>query len=51
FKFGEPIDLGQYGQEAADDQVLVRRLTERVRATMQAFLDQVAGSRRSVWFG
>lgn len=51
FKFGEPIYFEQYGIETADDHVLVRRLTERVRATVQGLLDSVATSRRSVWFG
>ncbi len=49
--FGEPIDLAEHGPEAADDEILVGRLTERVRATIQATLDRALGERRSVWFG
>lgn len=51
FTFGEPIHFERYGEEAAEDHVLVRRLTERVRATMQGMLDQANASRRSLWFG
>jgi 1-acyl-sn-glycerol-3-phosphate acyltransferase len=49
--FGEPIDLGGYGAESADDEILVGRLTEEVRAAIQAMLDHAVGERRSVWFG
>lgn len=51
FIFGEPIRFDRHGPGAADDTVLVGRLTERVRATMQVMLDQASASRRSVWFG
>jgi 1-acyl-sn-glycerol-3-phosphate acyltransferase len=49
--FGERIDVGGYGPEAADDEILVGRLAERVRATIQGMLDHALGERRSVWFG
>jgi len=49
--FGEPIDLEEYGAESADDEVLVGRLTERVRGAIQATLDRALSERRSVWFG
>lgn len=49
--FGERIDLEGYGPEAADDEILVGRLAERVRATIQGMLDHALGERRSVWFG
>jgi 1-acyl-sn-glycerol-3-phosphate acyltransferase len=49
--FGEPIDLESYGAESADDEVLVGRLTERVRGAIQATLDRAVSERRSVWFG
>jgi 1-acyl-sn-glycerol-3-phosphate acyltransferase len=49
--FGDPIDHGGYGPEAADDEILVGRLSERVRATIQAMLDRALGERRSIWFG
>jgi len=49
--FGERLDLEGYGPEAADDEILVGRLAERVRATIQGILDHAIGERRSVWFG
>lgn len=50
-RFGEPIAFDGYGPEAADDDILVGRLAERVRATIQSMLDRTLASRRSVWFG
>lgn len=50
-RFGEPINLDNYGPEAADDHVLVGRLSERVRTAIQAMLDGGLRERRSVWFG
>ena len=49
--FGEPLDLRGYGPEAADDELLVSRLAERVRATIQGMLDRTLGERKSVFFG
>jgi 1-acyl-sn-glycerol-3-phosphate acyltransferase len=49
--FGEPIDLQEYGAESVDDELLVGRLTEQVRAEIQQTLDRALGDRRSVWFG
>ncbi len=49
--FGRPIDLEGYGAEAADDEILVGRLTERVRGEIQEMLDSGLRERRSVWFG
>jgi 1-acyl-sn-glycerol-3-phosphate acyltransferase len=49
--FGEPVDLQRYGAESADDELLVGRLTEQVRTTIQEMLDRAVGERRSVWFG
>jgi hypothetical protein len=48
---GPPIDLEGYGAEAAEDEILVARLTERVRGTIQETLNRAVGERRSVWFG
>lgn len=48
--FGEKIVFDQ-GPEDAEDEVVVGRLTERVRATIQAMLDRELGARRSVFFG
>ena len=49
--FGEVIRFEGHGPEAADDELLVGRLAERVRATIQGMLDRNVGERRSVWFG
>jgi 1-acyl-sn-glycerol-3-phosphate acyltransferase len=50
-RFGEPMHWGNYGPEAADDEILVGRLSERVRATIQGMLDQMVSKRRSIWLG
>ena len=50
-KFGEPINVGSYGPEAADDQLLVSRLSDRVRSAIQGLLESGLRERRSVWFG
>jgi 1-acyl-sn-glycerol-3-phosphate acyltransferase len=50
-QFGEPIDFGSHGREAAEDELLVGRLAERVRATIQGMLDRTVGARKSVFFG
>ncbi len=40
--FGEPLDVaGEYGPEAADDRLLVGRLSEQVRAQVQAMVDNL----------
>jgi 1-acyl-sn-glycerol-3-phosphate acyltransferase len=49
--FGQPIPLSSYGPEAAEDHLLVSRLSERVRSTIQSMLDSGLRERRSVWFG
>lgn len=49
-KFGEPIVFDNYGPEAADDDLLVGRLSERVRTTIQSMLESGLQKRRSVWF-
>jgi 1-acyl-sn-glycerol-3-phosphate acyltransferase len=49
--FGEPLAFDEHGPEAADDEVLVGRLAERVRATIQGMLDRTLAARESVWFG
>jgi 1-acyl-sn-glycerol-3-phosphate acyltransferase len=48
--FGERVDLN-YGPEAADDELLVGRLAEEVRGTIQAMLDRGVGTRQSIFFG
>lgn len=49
--FGEPLDLSAHGPEAADDEILVGKLAERVRASIQGMLDRAVSSRKSVFFG
>jgi 1-acyl-sn-glycerol-3-phosphate acyltransferase len=49
--FGEPMDFGTHGRDAADDELLVGKLAERVRATIQGMLDRAVGARKSVFFG
>jgi 1-acyl-sn-glycerol-3-phosphate acyltransferase len=48
---GEPIPMDGYGKDAADDPMLVNRLSEQVRATVQRMIDGRLARRRSVWFG
>ena len=43
--------MDAYGPEAADDPILVNRLAEQVRATIQRMIDGRLARRRSVWFG
>ncbi|XXY50400.1 lysophospholipid acyltransferase family protein [Sorangium sp. So ce269] len=50
-RLAEPVRFDAYGPEAADDEILVRRLAERVRATIQGLLDDTLATRKSVWFG
>lgn len=49
--FGEPMSLDEYGPSAADDEILVGRLAEQVRSTIQGMLDRSVADRRSVWTG
>lgn len=48
-EIGDPIDLSSHGPEAADDDPLVLRLTEFVRGTIQAMLDERLSQRRSIF--
>ena len=51
-RFGEPIDLvSQYGAHGGDDRLLVGRLTERVRSSIQGMVDDCLARRGSVVFG
>ena len=49
--FGEPLTLGEYGPEAAEDEMLVGRLAEQVRGSIQTMLDRAVKQRASVWLG
>jgi 1-acyl-sn-glycerol-3-phosphate acyltransferase len=50
-QLGEPLGFEGYGPEAADDHVLVGRLAERVRASIQRMVDEGVKQRQSVWLG
>lgn len=50
-KFGEIIRFDEHGPEAAHDDVLVSKLAERVRVTIQEMVDRLIAARTSVWFG
>jgi 1-acyl-sn-glycerol-3-phosphate acyltransferase len=50
-RFGEPISFDSYGPEAADDHVLVGRLSDRVRSSIQALIEDGLRDRKSIWFG
>jgi 1-acyl-sn-glycerol-3-phosphate acyltransferase len=49
--FGEPLDFSGHGAHGAEDELLVGRLSERVRATIQSMLDRGVDARKSVIFG
>jgi 1-acyl-sn-glycerol-3-phosphate acyltransferase len=49
--FGEIIRFDKYGPEAQDDSLLVAKLSEKVRTTVQAMVDKGLAERQSVWFG
>jgi len=51
FRFGEPLALDEYGPGAAEDDLLVARVGDHVRTTIQRMLDEEVRSRKSVWLG
>jgi 1-acyl-sn-glycerol-3-phosphate acyltransferase len=50
-EFAEPVAVDEHGPEAADDPILVSRLSEQVRGTVQEMLDRRLSQRESPWFG
>ena len=50
-EFADPVRLDAYGPEGADDPILVNRISEDVRSTVQRMIDGRLARRRSVWFG
>ena len=48
-RFGEPVDVTAHDPAAADDPGVVSALTERVRAAVQAMLDEDVAARGSVF--
>jgi len=47
--FGRPFRFGRKGPRAAEDDALVEREAERVRASIQSTIDRMLAARRSVW--
>ncbi len=50
-RFGEPLALDEYGPGSAEDDLLVARVGDHVRTTIQQMLDEGVRSRKSVWLG
>jgi 1-acyl-sn-glycerol-3-phosphate acyltransferase len=48
-RIGEPVELAQLGPDAARDELLLSRLTEDLRAEIQALVDAALRERESVW--
>lgn len=48
-RFGEPLPLHELAAEAAQDDLLVSRLTEELRQRIQAMVDHGVRNRRSSW--
>jgi 1-acyl-sn-glycerol-3-phosphate acyltransferase len=49
--FADPMSMDDYGPDAAEDPILVNRLSQEVRETVQKMIDGRLARRRSVWFG
>ncbi len=49
--FADPLPMEGYGPDAAEDPILVNRLSEQVRGTIQKMIDGRLARRRSIWFG
>jgi 1-acyl-sn-glycerol-3-phosphate acyltransferase len=49
--FGKPIRVGAHGAKGADDPILVTRISEEVRSTVQRMIDARLARRGSVWLG
>jgi 1-acyl-sn-glycerol-3-phosphate acyltransferase len=50
-RFLPPVTLDGYGPDDAEDMELVQSLGEAIRAQIQGQVDDLIGSRTSVWFG
>ncbi|CAN5290639.1 hypothetical protein BH09MYX1_BH09MYX1_61230 [soil metagenome] len=49
-RFGEPLDVSEYGARAETDEARVGRLAERVRGSIQTMVDEMVSARRSIFF-
>jgi 1-acyl-sn-glycerol-3-phosphate acyltransferase len=50
-EFADAVSTAEYGPEAAEDALLVNKLAQDVRDTVQQMIDGRLARRRSVWFG
>ncbi len=50
-EFAEPIDVSQYGPDAIRDRVLVNKLNEQLRSTIQDMIEHRLERRHSVFLG
>lgn len=50
-RFGEPMDLGEFPREVADDEITINTLNEELRARVQEMVHAVLQRRRSPWLG
>jgi 1-acyl-sn-glycerol-3-phosphate acyltransferase len=48
-EFGAPVDTAELGRDAARDEMLIWRVTEELRGSIQSMLDEGVHRRRSVW--
>ncbi len=49
--FGERVEFSDYDADAADDEMLVSRLSEKVRHSIQELVDTALAARKSIWLG
>lgn len=47
--FGEPITFSEYGPEAIEDELLIHKLSEKVRTRIQEIIFGLLKKRRSIW--
>jgi 1-acyl-sn-glycerol-3-phosphate acyltransferase len=48
---GAPLDLSQFGAQSADDALIVHRLNEQIRSSLQGLVDQEKTQRGGIFFG
>jgi len=49
--FAPPVATARHGAKGADDPILVTRLSEEIRATVQRAVNARLAKRESVWLG
>ena len=49
--FGKPIEFSSYSPKAINDDLLIHRLSEKVREDIQKIIMELLRKRRSIWFG